>query len=114
MEVTKSHEDYHVQDLFDEKFAAKHPGVLETCSLIIGMHPDEATESIVDNAIHHQIPFAVVPCCVFPKSGQSMSLDAWYTHLKDKTTLMKEIFLNFQGRNRVLYVDVWPLQSTTK
>lgn len=35
-------------------------------SLVLGMHPDEATDNIVDYAIRERIPFAVVPCCVFP------------------------------------------------
>jgi hypothetical protein len=31
------------------------------------MHPDQATEPIVDAAIELGKPFAVVPCCVFPE-----------------------------------------------
>ena len=34
---------------------------------VIGLHPDEATEAIVDCALAHNKPFAVVPCCVFPR-----------------------------------------------
>ncbi len=34
--------------------------------LLIGMHPDQATEAIVDAALLLNLPFAVVPCCVFP------------------------------------------------
>ena len=33
------------------------------------MHPDEATEPIVDKAISERKPFAVVPCCVMPLGG---------------------------------------------
>ena len=35
-------------------------------SIVVGMHPDEATEPIVDMALAAGKPFAVVPCCVFP------------------------------------------------
>ncbi len=35
-------------------------------SLIIGMHADGATESIVDLSMHYRKPFLVIPCCVFP------------------------------------------------
>ena len=35
-------------------------------SLMIGMHADGATESIVDVAMKYRKPFMVVPCCVFP------------------------------------------------
>ena len=31
------------------------------------MHPDEATEEIIKQALKYNKPFAVVPCCVFPK-----------------------------------------------
>ena len=34
---------------------------------VVGLHPDEATEAIVDCALAHGKPFAVVPCCVFPR-----------------------------------------------
>jgi hypothetical protein len=34
--------------------------------LTTGMHPDQATEAIVDLALRLCVPFAVVPCCVYP------------------------------------------------
>ena len=34
--------------------------------LLVGLHPDQATEAIVDAALARNLPFAVVPCCVFP------------------------------------------------
>jgi len=40
---------------------------LENCTCIIGQHPDEATELIVDYALASDRPFAVMPCCVFPR-----------------------------------------------
>jgi len=39
---------------------------LETATIIVAMHPDEATEAAVCLAASKRIPFAVVPCCVFP------------------------------------------------
>jgi hypothetical protein len=38
---------------------------LEDCELIYGLHPDGATEALVDYALAHNKNFAVVPCCVF-------------------------------------------------
>ena len=38
----------------------------ERCALVVGLHPDEATDAIVDAALAAGKPFAVVPCCVFP------------------------------------------------
>ena len=40
--------------------------LLLNCSVIVGMHPDQATEAIVDAALRADRPFAVVPCCVYP------------------------------------------------
>jgi len=39
--------------------------LVDSCSLIIGLHPDQATGSIVQVASERNKPFAVVPCCVF-------------------------------------------------
>jgi len=41
--------------------------ILPNCSAIIALHPDEATGVIVEHAVKHRIPFAVVPCCVFSR-----------------------------------------------
>ena len=41
------------------------PSIL-SCSLLVGLHPDEATEAIVDVALQVEKSFAIVPCCVFP------------------------------------------------
>jgi hypothetical protein len=38
------------------------------CSLVVGLHPDQATEFILDYAVQQQLPFAAVPCCVFPRT----------------------------------------------
>ncbi|CAK8994482.1 Dynein axonemal heavy chain 1 (Axonemal beta dynein heavy chain 1) (Ciliary dynein heavy chain 1) (mDHC7) [Durusdinium trenchii] len=40
---------------------------IHSCSLILGFHPDQATEACIDLALELQRPFAVCPCCVFPK-----------------------------------------------
>ncbi|GMH77749.1 hypothetical protein TrRE_jg8293 [Triparma retinervis] len=34
--------------------------------LVVGFHPDGGTEPAIDFALARAIPFAVVPCCVFP------------------------------------------------
>ena len=39
------------------------------CDVVVGMHPDQATEPIVDFSLRHKKPFAIVPCCVFPKEN---------------------------------------------
>mmetsp|Transcript_11966 Transcript_11966/g.25501 ORF Transcript_11966/g.25501 Transcript_11966/m.25501 type:complete len:643 (+) Transcript_11966:204-2132(+) len=41
--------------------------LLRDCKAIVALHPDEATGSIVETAVKHEIPFVVVPCCVFSR-----------------------------------------------
>ena len=58
----------HVSALFDAAFARDHDA-WSRCSVVLGMHPDEATEDIVDLALKDAKPFAVTPCCVFPNQN---------------------------------------------
>ena len=77
------------------------------------MHPDEATEPIVDGAIRHGKPFAVLPCCVFPtafpsrrlSSGESVKTYAdFVSYLQEKDPATIELArLPFEGRNRVVF-----------
>ena len=41
--------------------------LLANCNAIVALHPDEATGVIVETAVKHEIPFVVVPCCVFSR-----------------------------------------------
>ena len=91
---------------------------IRNCSILVGMHPDQATEAIIDLAsvgIHK--PFAVVPCCVMPKlfpnrkypttkQGSESSTVRSYNRFCDYL-LQKGDFhqhnLSFIGRNKVIY-----------
>lgn len=64
----------HLGELFDDDFVLTRSATWSGCSLVVGMHPDEATEAIVDLALQHGKPFAVVPCCVFWRSNQHRML----------------------------------------
>lgn len=37
------------------------------CSVLVGMHPDQAAEHLVDFALLNKKPFVLVPCCVYHK-----------------------------------------------
>jgi hypothetical protein len=50
--------------------------LVEECSVLVGLHPDQATGAIVEAAIHHRRPFAVVPCCVFAREFPCRSIPA--------------------------------------
>ena len=39
--------------------------IVTHCSVLIGMHPDQAAEHLIDFALLNNKPFAVVPCCVY-------------------------------------------------
>ena len=50
-----------------ESLQSKGPLIRKTirnCSLIIGLHPDQATEPIVELALSLNVPFAIIPWCV--------------------------------------------------
>ncbi|CAE7559528.1 Dnah7 [Symbiodinium sp. KB8] len=91
--------------------------VLESCSLILGFHPDQATEPAVDLAVQQQIPFAVCPCCVFPKEFPQRKLcghrvktyPEFIEYLRRKHPSMRTVDLAFEpeggyARSTVLYM----------
>jgi hypothetical protein len=89
--------------------------VLQDCSIIVGMHPDEVTDAIVDTALRLGKPFAVVPCCYFPtlflhrrlRGGEPVTQFHHYVAwLVEKGVGIKTETLGFGGRNVVVYRTV--------
>ena len=84
---------------------------IRSCDVLVGMHPDQATEPIVDAALRLNKPFAVVPCCVFPDAFPERALDGapvrsyaqFLDYLRAKDPGIETAYLPFQGRSRVLY-----------
>ena len=87
---------------------------LHSCSAVVGMHPDQATEAIVDFALASGKPFAVVPCCVysnlFPlRRDQRGRLVTSYRDFvayliaKDPERI-GVVELPFEGKNKVVYL----------
>jgi hypothetical protein len=89
--------------------------------VFVGMHPDEATEPIVECALRSRRPFAVVPCCAFPTlhperrllSGGPVETTADFVqylmervqaHMEQHklAAVVIEEHLGFAGRDRVL------------
>ena len=70
----------HLQCLFDASFLtnASTAGAWRAAPLVVGLHPDEATDPIVTLSLAAGKPFAVVPCC--GTTLQMLSLDS---HLWD-------------------------------
>ena len=52
---------------FDEGFGERHPELLASASLLVGLHPDQPTGAIASVACGRvpPAPMAIVPCCVF-------------------------------------------------
>jgi len=91
-------------DAYRERFSS--------CSLVVGMHPDQATDAIVDSAIEYGRPWAVVPCCVFtydfphrrtPSGDPVQSYEQLIEYLVAKHPDAKTAYLPFVGRNQVVY-----------
>jgi hypothetical protein len=86
--------------------------LVKTCSLIIGLHPDQVTDSIVDVAIASGKPFAVVPCCVFsrqfperrtPAGDRVTTHDSLIEYLVAKHASVRKQSLPFDGCNTVVF-----------
>ncbi len=91
----------------------QHIALFQACTLMVGMHPDEATEAIVDISLALGKPFAVVPCCVmsrlFPhrlnrNNERVATYDMFVEYLKAKHPRIQTAFLPFAGKNQVVYM----------
>lgn len=100
-------------DLF-EKISPEQLTLLKNCSLIAGMHPDQATDPIIELAKYLEVPFAFLPCCVMPSlfphrmyQGQPVrSYRTYCDYLQTKQEGIQLDYLPFLGRNIILYVPV--------
>ncbi|KAG0002755.1 hypothetical protein BGZ80_004657 [Entomortierella chlamydospora] len=126
-------EPARIQTMLDDQFLVIHQDLISGASILIGLHPDQATEPIVRTALKLGKPFAVIPCCVFgrdnphrrlprlPKKGLETeecveneenndpltrpvtSYDDFVTWLSTLHPDIETTWLNFEGMNRVLY-----------
>jgi hypothetical protein len=102
-----------VQQRLDASLLAEQPAFFAGCSLLIGMHPDEATDCIVDTACALGKPFAVVPCCVFAdvftdrrvegKPVRTYSDLVAYLTAKAHPQPVRRVCLPFVGQNTVVF-----------
>lgn len=76
-------------------------------SMVVGMHPDQAVDAIVDCALHMGIPFAVVPCCVFP----SLMAAARGARLKSREELIAYLVMKRPGE---ICVDWLPCDGASQ
>jgi len=106
----------------EEKTSEALQKVLGTCSIVVGMHADQATEAIVDFGLLTGRPIAVVPCCVFPNlfsrrwlvrsqgATENKKLipvrkyNEFCEYLLAKSPKLRSERLDFEGRNLVIYL----------
>jgi|TARA_Y100000310_G_scaffold274578_3_gene290664 hypothetical protein len=76
---------------------------LRPFDIIVGLHPDDATEHLVREALKLGKDFAVIPCCVFPIDGAKHSQEDWRAYLASLSADMRTATLPIDGANTVLY-----------
>ena len=91
------------------KYGFLGPHAIRDHDLLVGLHPDEATEIIISEAGKRRIPFALVPCCILPTvTGYSgpKEKQAWIAHLvrmAESLNFQTQIFkLNMRGKNIII------------
>lgn len=110
-----------VQDIIDDTFFERHPkekSFFEKATVLVGLHPDQATGYIAQFATKLGKPFAVVPCCVFShefpdrflRCDSSEELIPVKTHVNLCDWLIQEFggqkdYLNVLGKNIIVYND---------
>lgn len=75
--------------------------------LYVGLHPDGATETIIDLATKRNKPFFVVPCCIIPHiTNFKGDYRQWLKHLsfisKKQNYEIQYLYLSMKGRNIAL------------
>lgn len=77
--------------------------------LVLGMHPDGATDQIIRYAIEYRVPFVVCPCCIIPSAIMYWghhSFGPWVDHLTkiavEGRFRVIQSQLKMSGRNLVL------------
>mmetsp|Transcript_117268 Transcript_117268/g.339025 ORF Transcript_117268/g.339025 Transcript_117268/m.339025 type:complete len:370 (+) Transcript_117268:145-1254(+) len=98
-------------------FVESEKSLVEQAQLLVGLHPDECTEDILDVALRCDKPVAIVPCCVFPgffplrsiinpKTGDRIPVrtyEQFLDYLQAKDSGLRRTTLPFEGRNIALY-----------
>jgi len=87
--------------------------MVKKSSILVGLHPDEPTEDILDMALQYGKNVAIVPCCVFPcffplrhlPDGRFVrTYEEFLEYLLAKDHRLQKQELPFQGRNTVIYM----------
>lgn len=93
---------------YQRRFFDAH--VKEQFDLLVGMHPDGATDIIILEASKRGIPFAIVPCCAINNVsgyfGSKNKFNDWVAHLRRFAIKLgfkvDEGLLPMNGKNLIL------------
>ncbi|CAJ1966783.1 unnamed protein product [Cylindrotheca closterium] len=94
-------------------FVQDYERLVQDASMLVGIHPDEPTEDILDLALKFEKPVAIVPCCVFPglfplrtlNSGKGVqTYEQFLEYLLAKDGRLRIEKLPFEGRNQIIYL----------
>lgn len=66
--------------------------------LVLGFHPDQATDSAIDLAILLDVPFCIVPCCVFPQEFPNRTLSPNGNRVRNYSELIQYLKERYQPR----------------
>jgi hypothetical protein len=66
-EEEEEEEDDFVEELSFEATLDAIRRVVHDSTLVVALHPDQATDAALDFALERKLPFAIVPCCVYAK-----------------------------------------------
>lgn len=95
---------------FQYQYRFFNENIEEEFDLLVGMHPDEATDIIIDEAGNRRIPYAIVPCCVKPsiiRMRENYNYTNWIKNLKSfaesKSLTSSKAYLKMTGKRLILY-----------
>lgn len=66
-EEEEEEDDDFVEELSFEATLDAIRRVVNDSTLVVALHPDQATDAALDFALERKLPFAIVPCCVYAK-----------------------------------------------
>ena len=99
----------------DESSQQDHSTLVTDASCLVGLHPDQSTQDILEISLLYNKNCAIVPCCVFPsffpmrqlQNGSPVVTHSQFVqYLMEKDSSLKQETLPFEGRNLVLYRKV--------
>eukprot|EP00571_Detonula_confervacea_P015906 CAMPEP_0172302942 /NCGR_PEP_ID=MMETSP1058-20130122/4580_1 /TAXON_ID=83371 /ORGANISM="Detonula confervacea, Strain CCMP 353" /LENGTH=441 /DNA_ID=CAMNT_0013013611 /DNA_START=86 /DNA_END=1411 /DNA_ORIENTATION=- len=86
--------------------------ILQKCHLMVGFHPDQAAGEIIEFAMTQNIPWCIVPCCVYSNTFSQRKLKdgtkvTSYDHLVrwlcERDPRARTATLDLEGKNTVVY-----------